>query len=141
MRTMLALALLAAGCGAETSGPVPVALGEDGCDVCRMIISEQRFAVEARFSPSKVEKYDDVGCLVERLAKGGAPSQMWVADHGTGVWVDVRSATFVIAKDVKTPMASGIVGFAGREDAEAFAKKNAGRAATFDEVKDAKRPK
>jgi copper chaperone NosL len=141
MRTFLALTLLAAGCGAESTGPVALALGEDGCDLCRMIISEQRFAVEARFSPSKVEKYDDVGCLVERLAKGGTPSQMWVADHGTGAWVDVRTAVFVVAKDVKTPMASGIVGFARREDADAFARKHAGRLATFDEAREAKRPK
>lgn len=140
MRKMLALLALLAACGAEETGPLPLALGEDSCDLCRMIISEQPYAAQARFGPGKVEKYDDIGCLGERLGKPGAPVAMWVADRNTGAWVDTRAAFIVHVKDLKTPMASGLVAFAAKADAEGFAKEKDGRLVSMDEVKALRRP-
>jgi len=140
MRRMLALVALLAACGAEETGPVTVTLGEDSCDLCRMIISEQPYAAEARFGPGRVEKYDDIGCLGERLNKPGAPLGMWVADRNTGAWVDVRGAHFVHVKELKTPMASGLVAFAAKPDAVAFAKEKGGRLVSLDDVKAMRRP-
>jgi copper chaperone NosL len=140
MKHLALLLVSLVACGAEATGPVPVALGEDSCDLCRMIISEQPFAAQARFGPDKVEKYDDLGCLGERLNKPGAPLGLWAADHKTGAWVDARSAIFVHVKELKTPMASGLVAFASRADAEGFAKDKGGRLVSLDDVKAMRRP-
>jgi nitrous oxide reductase accessory protein NosL len=139
MKRLIALALLA-GCGAPEAGPVPIALGEDDCALCRMFISEAAYAAQARFE-GRVEKYDDIGCLGERLAEGAAPKENWVADHGTLAWVDARAAVYVHAKELKTPMASGLAAFAARADAEAFAAKAGGRLLTLDQVKELRRPR
>lgn len=142
MRRLPALVVLLAGCGGPPpTGPVPIAYGEDPCDICRMIISEARYAAEARFPGGKVEKYDDVGCLAERLARGGeAPIGMWVADHATSAWIPAEQAYFVLSETLPTPMGSGVAAFTARASAEEFAPKNRGRLIAFDEVRRLKRP-
>lgn len=126
-----AAVLLLAGCGAEDRGPVPIALGEDACAVCRMIVSEAPHAAQARFSPGEVECYDDIGCLGARLASGAEPRDAWVVDRTSGAWIDARTATYVKTKSVKTPMASGLVAFSSRAEAE----KLEGEILSFEEVR------
>jgi copper chaperone NosL len=138
-RLFVGLALLA-GCGEPDSGPVPIAYGEDECGLCRMIISEAPFAAEARFGPDRVEKFDDVGCLGERLWKGPAPTALWVADHGTGRLHPIEAMAFVHVSDLKTPMGSGIAAFADRKEADAFRTARRGRSIGLDEIKSMRKP-
>ena len=140
MKRFTVFLLLAAGCGRPESGPVPIAYGEDYCDLCKMIISEANFAAEARFGPDAVEKFDDVGCLGERLWNPPAPAAMWVADHASGELRTLDSVAFVHVKDLKTPMASGVAAFASRAEAEAFKAKNGGRIIGLDDIKSMRRP-
>jgi copper chaperone NosL len=137
IRPLVLSVVLVSGCERESSGPASIALGEDACDTCRMIISEPPHAAQARFGDSRVEKYDDVGCL---LARGEFPPAAWVTDHASGRWTDARRATYVHAKDWKTPMASGLAAFARREEAEAFAAARGGHVLTFEDLKGWKRP-
>ena len=130
MKSWIALGILA-GCGDAAVGPVPIALGEDACDHCRMIISEARTAAEARFR--SVEKFDDIGCLLRRM-KQASPTGAWVADHSDGRWIDAGRAWFVLAPSHPTPMASGLVAFSSRPDAESFCSKNKGKILTYDEA-------
>ena len=138
MRTLACALLLLAGCGREENGPVPIAYDEDACDLCRMFISEAPFAAEARFGPDKIEKYDDVGCLAERLCDSPAPVGMWVADHETGAFHPLASVSLVHASDLKTPMASGVAAFADRARAEAFRAQHRGRWVTLEDIKAAR---
>jgi copper chaperone NosL len=140
MKRCALLLMLAAGCGRPDPGPVPIAYGEDSCDLCRMIISEASYAAEARFGPDKVEKYDDIGCLGERLWEAPAPVALWVADHTSGRMHPAPSVALVHVKDLKTPMASGVAAFADRTEAEAFKTKNNGRFVDLDEIKSMRRP-
>jgi copper chaperone NosL len=136
MRILTALAILAAaGCGREEAGPVPIAYGEDECSLCRMIISEAPFAAEARLGPGRFEKYDDIGCLAERLDGGAAPAAMWVSDHAEAVFKPLESMTLVHIEDLKTPMASGVAAFADRGAAERFLQGKRGRFVTMDDVR------
>lgn len=118
------------GCVREDPGPEPVALGEDTCATCRMIISEARYAAQMRIA-RRVEKFDDIGCLLKRLS---APAQVWVADQLSGEWIDARAATFVRSEELRTPMASGLAAFRSRSTAEAFAREHRGKLLSFEEV-------
>jgi len=132
--------IFAAGCGGGDLGPAPIAYGEDACDLCRMIISEAPYAAEARFGPDKIEKYDDIGCLGERLWNSRAPTEMWVADHATGTLKALDSVALVHVKDLKTPMASGVAAFADRSEAESFRARHRGRFVGLEDVKAMRRP-
>lgn len=140
MRTGVILALLAAGCGGGDRGPAPIAYGEDACDQCRMIISEAPYAAEARFGPGQVEKYDDIGCLGERLFDAPAPAEMWVADHVTGRLTPLAAVALVHVQDLKTPMGSGVAAFADRAEAESFRARHRGRFVAMEDVKSMRRP-
>lgn len=136
--TLLVIALVS-GCGKPDDGPQPIALGEDDCGLCRMIISEQNYAAQARFD-GKVENYDDIGCLGERLGGAAQPQAMWVADQSSGAWIDARAAVFVHAPELKTPMASGLAAFSDRARAERFATEKKGRVVALEEVRAMRRP-
>lgn len=77
------LALLPAGClEGEADGPVPVTLGRDTCEMCRMILSDIRFAAEIRGGPkNRLFKFDDIGCAVRWAAQ-----TPWTAEPGTRIW-------------------------------------------------------
>jgi copper chaperone NosL len=132
MKKFAALLVLLSACEKD-EGPVPIALGEDGCGLCRMIISEAPYAAQMR--TNQVEKYDDIGCLIERLSKGASPKEIWVADFASRQWVDARSASYVHAPNHYTPMASGIVAFSNRDQAQAWAAKEQGRVLSFEEIR------
>lgn len=109
-RTLGAAALAAClGCGADPARPPSLRLGEEVCDRCRMIISDERF-VAAIVDPDGVaRKFDDVGCLIkgeqERAPAPGA--RHWVRDFGGSGWLDARAAMFERSGEVESPMGFG----------------------------------
>lgn len=132
-----ALAAALAACGGEpTSGPLPIALGEDVCDVCRMIISEKPYAAQSRLGPSTVERFDDLGCLAERLQKGPPALEVWVVDRDSGAWIDAAAAFLVRRKDLPTPMVSGLAAYSSRASAE----RAGGELMTLDQLRTRGRP-
>lgn len=121
---VLGLALLS-GCGKPETGPAAIRFGEDGCDHCRMIISEAPWAAQARWQ-HRVERFDDVGCLAQRLksAPDPAPQELWVAESGSGAWIDARRAVFVQDPNLRTPMGWGLAAYRDESQARAAAAGN-----------------
>ena len=113
---LLALgALLVAACSrAPESGPVAVHWDRDVCARCRMVISDRHYAAEIRYFPpgkaSRVALFDDIGCAVRWLEKqpwrNDPKTEIWVADHRTGKWLDARKAHYVRVPN--TPMEYGL---------------------------------
>lgn len=106
------LSMLLSACSREPeTGPVPIAYGRDGCDLCGMIISDPRFAAEVRGGADRrVYKFDDMGDAVHFLArqtwKDDAAVEIWVMDVDTGkTWLDARKAYFI--EGMQSPMAHG----------------------------------
>ncbi len=91
--------------------PRPLNLDRAVCYVCKMGITDQRFAVQAISPQGDVYWFDDLGCLVEfmgypewhekQLDKG----MIWIGDMNTGEWIDARKAKYVYG--VTTPMGYG----------------------------------
>lgn len=98
----LALVLSACSGGPET-GPVEVKWDQDNCERCRMMLSDRNFAAQVRYFPdgkrSKAVKFDDIGCAVlwlkDQQWKDDPKTQVWVADHRGGEWIDARKATYI----------------------------------------------
>ncbi|MGE0480583.1 MAG: nitrous oxide reductase accessory protein NosL [Phycisphaerae bacterium] len=106
------LVLLAAGCGREEDlGPPAIAYGAAECELCKMIISEERFAAAAVIrGPRGVTKvaFDDVGCLLDFLRDESRAARVFgfVHDYGSQHWIDADRAVFVHSDSLHTPMAS-----------------------------------
>ncbi|MCC6381683.1 MAG: nitrous oxide reductase accessory protein NosL [Dehalococcoidia bacterium] len=84
-----------------------------------MLISDERFAAAWRGPGGDEQHFDDVGCLVShyRAHDPGANARLFVRDFGGERWLDGRTAVFVSAPGVKSPMSYNVAAFASAEAA------------------------
>lgn len=134
------LVAVAAGCEREPRPiePPEIAYGEDVCDRCGMIISEERYAAGMMVEDEDGRAYrlfDDVAGLV--LYEGEQPDVRvlgrWVKDYVTRRWLTADSAAYVEAGSLETPMAFGIVATA-RARADSLAGALDGRVLDWGEL-------
>lgn len=99
-----AFALLISACSGELeTGPAEVKWDQDNCDRCRMMLSDRNFAAQIRYFPegkrSRAVKFDDIGCAVlwikDQPWNNDPKTQIWVADHRSGEWIDAKKATYL----------------------------------------------
>lgn len=102
------LTLGLAACSREpASGPVAIDWGNDADARCHMKIRDKGFAAEIRDPAGKVWKFDDIGCAVFWLSQQSYDErtpgiEFWVADFGSGQWLDARRASYLEGK--RSPM-------------------------------------
>lgn len=122
---MAALALfLLAGCGQQvnTEEPPKIVYGQDVCDRCGMIVSEENFAAAYWTEEGEARRFDDIGGMLAYISEEGeAVASYWVHDFASGDWIRAEEATFVMDGDLKTPMGFGIAAFADEAQAMAMA--------------------
>lgn len=105
------LVLFLAGCDSKGDlSPEEVHWDRDGCERCKMIISDRSFAAQIiNRQDGRGYKFDDIGCLImwvieEKIAwKGDA--KIYVIDVDTKQWIDARTAFF--SHPNVTPMSYG----------------------------------
>ncbi|MBE7515569.1 MAG: nitrous oxide reductase accessory protein NosL [Chloracidobacterium sp.] len=121
--SLLLPALIFSACG--TAEIVPVAIEDhDMCSFCRMAISEKEFAAEIIATDEKVYKFDDVGCMLKFAKNEGdalKPAAIFVTDFDSRQWIKAHDAFFVKTGSIKTPMSGGLIPFADKAKADAFA--------------------
>lgn len=119
---------LVVACGDPGTGPAKMAWDRDACANCQMVISERRFAMQARVG-GRVHRFDDPGCAVEWLDRqagdAAETAELWVMDQEGGEWIDARSAFYRGGQ--RTPMAHGFGAIAesepGAVDFETFRRR------------------
>lgn len=143
---MLVLGCLAwAGCSGKQGevGPRPIDPAVDICPSCKMSIVDMHYAAQLIDGRGQTVSFDDVGCMalyVKKLGSGGEQGlkALYVKDFNTLEWVPAGEASYVQGR-VDTPMSSGIVAFAGKEEAQELAGRIAGKLLIWEEVLAAKR--
>lgn len=118
------LVLGAAACsGGGEPKPPDIAYGRDMCEMCGMIISEARFAAALLLEDGRALKFDDTGeMFAYHHEHPDLKVRAWfVHDYRTEEWTRGEPAFYVISKDVRSPMGTGVAAFAQRPAAEAFA--------------------
>jgi copper chaperone NosL len=125
-----ALAVVAlAGCASSQAKiePPTIYYGEDICDQCGMIISDERFAaasvVEVGEGRTDTRVFDDVGGLFVYHAAHPDETVLarYVHDYNTKAWLAAEDAFYVRSDDVHSPMGHGVAAFETRDGAEEFA--------------------
>ena len=139
---LLTLALVA--CAAPTvdpSTPPEIVYGEDVCDRCGMIINDERFAasVVVETAPKEYEHllFDDIGDMFAYTQEEGEHVKIvsyFVHDFNSKAWLDARSANFVKAGSLQTPMGFGLAAFAERAEAEIQAQTWQGEVLDFQQA-------
>jgi copper chaperone NosL len=133
-----AAALALAGCGgdpADAAVPPEISYGRDTCDNCGMIISDERYASGLVAPDGATTVFDDMGEMMRVVADEGlSERRAWVHDWNSVEWIDATTAVFVRGAPETTPMGTGLIAFAKREDATAFADEGEADILTWDEA-------
>ncbi len=119
----LALALLAA-CGqsVNTNEPPEIVYGQDTCDRCNMIISEERYAAAYWTAEGEARRFDDIGGMLAFITEEREEAaSYWVHDFNSVKWIRAEEASYVLDGDLMTPMGFGIAAFADAEMAQMMA--------------------
>jgi copper chaperone NosL len=121
---MLAFLLLA-GCGqsANTDEPPEIAYGQDVCDRCGMIISEEKFAAAYWTEAGEARRFDDIGGMLAYITEESEDAaSYWVHDFAGGEWIRAEEAFYLLDSELMTPMGFGIAAFANEDQALAMAQ-------------------
>ncbi len=135
------LILLLSACGGATvdpNTPPEIVYGEDVCQRCGMIISDDRFAaalvVERAANEFESLLFDDAGEMFAFAGEdnGQAKIVSWfVHDYTSREWLDATAAWFVLADSLQTPMGFGVAACAHELEARSLAQEWGGEALTF----------
>ncbi len=129
--------LAACGPAPDPLAPPEIVYGEDVCDACGMIISEERFAaatiIQGDDGPAP-RRFDDIGDMIEHHQRNPDLEILrWYAhDYDSLEWLDATTATYVRSARLSTPMGHGLAAFRDPARAEAFAGEMAGEVLSFD---------
>lgn len=131
------LLLAVTACGGTPTEPAPPTIhyGEDICEFCGMIVTEERFAAAYVTSDGHGHVFDDIGDMVQsHLENPEDVTAFFVHDYESKEWIRAETAYFVQSGDLSTPMVSGLAAFASADKADEFANQWAGDVMTFEEL-------
>jgi len=116
--SLVLLLFLALAC---TVGPQPIVYGSDGCHFCSMTIVDQQHAAQIVTKKGKAFKFDASECMMNHLKEvdNGEIALFLVNDYkAPGELIDATKATFLISKDIPSPMGEFLTAFSSKDAAE-----------------------
>lgn len=110
------LALLSS-CAVE---PQPINYGTDACHFCKMNIVDNQHAAELVTSKGKCYKFDAIECMLNQMKEFNEASieLHLVCDYSKpGELLNAKSATYLVSKNIPSPMGGFLSGFANDKSA------------------------
>jgi len=109
----------------------PIAYGSDECDYCKMTIMDHRYGSELVTSKGKIYTFDAAECLIDFLYQNEefaiAANHLLVTPYThPDRLVDARSATFLVNRNMPSPMGAYLTSFSNIDTAKAFQGENSG---------------
>ncbi len=120
-----------------TIEPEKIDYGTDACSFCKMTIVDQQHAAQYVTKKGKQYKFDAIECMVNDLTdKGIEEIEIFlVADYQVpGSMTNAKEATYLICKEIKSPMGANLSGFATKEKALIIQKNSGGDLYTWQEL-------
>jgi copper chaperone NosL len=104
------------------------------CAMCKMAISEKRFAAEFIDRDGQAFKFDDISCMVDYIKsrqRRDAIAATYLMDFDSRQWIKAETAYCVQSAEIKTPMRGGIIAFKDAASAASAAEKYHGQPRRF----------
>jgi copper chaperone NosL len=122
----------------DTTQPPEINYGQDVCDNCNMLISEEKFAAAYWTADGEARRFDDMGEMMSYMQSNPEDiASVWVHDVNSAEWLPAEEAYFVMNSGLTTPMGTGIVACSSESEAEALAYgQDEATVMTFDELMD-----
>jgi copper chaperone NosL len=99
--------------------PEPIRYGKDACVFCKMTIMDKKYGAEIVTSKGKAFKFDDLSCMVKYMKVNQLNDSelafVVVNDYSNpGELIDVKTATFLSSKDLRSPMRGDVAAFSAK---------------------------
>lgn len=128
-----------------SSSPEEINYGDDKCNYCTMNIMDKPYATELVTDKGKVYKFDSTECMLNYMNE---QAEMEMYDFiltntmdKPGELIDAKICTFLISKNLPSPMGENITAFSSKEEAEKAQKEYDGVLLTFENLKTKKEGK
>jgi len=118
--------------------PQPIEYGKDQCSFCKMNVVDKTHASQYVTKKGKQFKFDAIECMIHDLSEKNEEdiSLFLVANYGNpGEMIDAKTATFLISKEIKSPMGANLSAFSSKNKAEELQQKHGGENYTWETLK------
>lgn len=132
--SMLAFLLLLLGCNAS---PQPIDYGSDGCSYCKMTIVDKTHAAQIVTKKNKAYKFDATECMVNFMDDFETSEiELYLSNNYSepGTLIDAEKATFLISKNIPSPMGAFLSAFNSKVDAQNMQAGKGGTLYSWDEL-------
>jgi len=130
----IALILVLSAC---SSKPVAIEYGVDGCYFCKMTIVDKLHAAEVVTKKGKVYKFDATECMINFMDDFDTTTiKLYLSNNYTEpeALIDATQASFLISKNVPSPMGGFLSAFKNKEDAVKVQTAKGGAIYTWEEL-------
>ena len=119
--------------------PKPIEYGSDGCHYCKMTIVDKVHAAEMVTNKGKVYKFDATECMINFMEEFDTSQiAFYLSNNFTEpeALIDATKATFLISKNIPSPMGAFLSAFKNKADAEKAQIENDGTLYTWEELQE-----
>jgi copper chaperone NosL len=127
--------LLAISCKVE---PQKIEYGKDQCSFCKMNVVDKTHAAQYVTKKGKQFKFDAIECMVNDINEKGEEqiAILLVANYGNpGEMIDAKTATFLVSKEIKSPMGANLSAFSSKNKADESLQEFGGKNYTWETLK------
>ncbi len=119
--------------------PEPINYGQDVCDLCKMNITDNKFAAELVTTKGKIYKFDSIECLFQFknsvLDENEKIHSEWVNDFSNpGKLIDLKNAHFLLSDYFRSPMGLNVLSFFSQEELTKHKNNYGGKELSYDDV-------
>ena len=117
--------------------PSDIDYGKDACHYCKMTIVETTHAAQIVTKKGKPYKYDAIECLLNDFENREEKdiALFLVTDYETPKkLIDAKTATYLISKNIKSPMGANLTAFTQKENAEKYATNGTDKIINWEEL-------
>ena len=132
--SIIALLLMLVSCNVS---PQAIDYGSDGCHFCKMTIVDKVHAAEIVTKKGKVYKFDATECMINFMNDFDASEiELYLSNNYTEPeqLIDAKRATFLISKNIPSPMGAYLSAFKNKADAEKMQSEKGGDLYSWEEL-------
>ena len=116
----------------------PIKYGEDQCAYCSMAIVKKTHSAQLVTEKGKQHKYDAIECMVNHKRENQSKfdnARFFIANYSNpGEMINAKKATYLISKELPSPMGANLTGFKDSVQAKKIQKKKGGKLYNWQEL-------
>lgn len=121
-----------------TYSPKPIVYGSDGCHYCSMTIVGKQHAAQFMTKKGKTFSFDAIECMLNHVKELDVETieVFLVNDYNApGEFIDATKATYLISKNIPSPMGEFLTAFSSLENAKTVQAEQLGDMFTWEKLK------